>query len=98
MSINSEKLGLYRQIDVWCRKKEGVVIRYRCFEDLRTGCFSVQSADFFREPVTADQASQFERQSVELLVEESPFIRAGSFTSIEAAIANHETSFGSEEK
>jgi hypothetical protein len=82
-----------RGFDIWKRKGVNGVVRYRCFEDESTGRFCVQSADFYQSPSTADYISQLERQFIELLIEQSPFTRSGSFASIEEAITDHDKSF-----
>jgi hypothetical protein len=82
-----------RAFDVWKRGDENSLVRYRCFEDMRTGQFCVQSADFYQSPVTEERISQLEKQFIELILEEHPFSRSGSFGTIEEAIADHEASF-----
>jgi hypothetical protein len=83
----------FRAFDVWKRKGSDEVIRYRCFENLSTGMFCVQSADFYQSPVSVDRISQLEKQLIELLLEQSPIKRSGSFATIEEAIADHDKSF-----
>jgi hypothetical protein len=85
-----------RTVDVWKRLEKGRAVRYRCFQDLTNGRFCVQSADFFQEPVCNEWIMQLEKQSIELLIEDDPFTRAGSFASLEEAIAAHERDFASE--
>ena len=60
---------LWRNHDVW-RRQEAVAIRYRCFENLLTGLFYVQSADFYRMPIDPAILRQHDHQFVELLFEE----------------------------
>jgi len=86
-----------RAIDVWKRLEKGRAVRYRCFENLANGRFSVQSADFFQKPVTAEKLRQSDQQFVELLLEDDPFKRAGSFPSLEEALAAHEQKFASDQ-
>jgi len=57
---------LYREILVWRRIAPTEAIRYACFEDLDTGRFCVQLADFVRLP--HDNAGQA-RLRLELLLE-----------------------------
>ena len=83
-----------KQFDVWKRKDAETLVRYRCFEHLRTAQFCVQNADFYRTPVIDEYLRQLEKQYVELLLEEDPFSRSGSFSSVEEAIEDHDASFG----
>ena len=84
---------MYRSFDVWVYEQEGVVARYRCFEILQTGKFCVQSKDIYREPVKSSLTSQLDLQFLELLTEERPDVRSGTFDSIAAAIRAHDESF-----
>jgi hypothetical protein len=45
-------------------------------------------------PFQPKQAANLDRQSAELIAEQSPDERAGSFESIEAAIEAHDRDFG----
>jgi hypothetical protein len=91
--MDTEVKGNIRAFDVWKRNGMAGLVRYRCFEDITTGRFCVQSADFYKSPVTIDRVSQLEMQFIELLLEESPFLRSGSFDTVEEAIAEHDKSF-----
>lgn len=68
-------------------------MRFRCFEDLNGSRFCVQSSDVYRSPLKDNPIGDLERQHIELLIEEDPFIRSGSFVSLEEAIRDHELSF-----
>jgi hypothetical protein len=87
-------MPLYEAIDVWRRISPKRVTRYRCFKNLSSGRYSVQSADFYQMPFQPKQAANLDRQSAELIAEQSPDERAGSFESIEAAIEAHDRDFG----
>ncbi|MBX7220589.1 MAG: hypothetical protein K1Y36_11635 [Blastocatellia bacterium] len=87
--------NLYQAIDIWIRKDEETLVRYRCFQVLPLGKFCVQSADFYRQPFDQVQSIQLEKQFLELFLEEAPEIRSGLFESLEAAIQAHEEIFGS---
>lgn len=39
-------VGLLRAIDVYHRTSAGDLVAYRCFQNLETSLFAVQSADF----------------------------------------------------
>jgi len=58
-----------------------------------SGKYSVQSADFYQLPLDPKQAADRERQFVELMAEQPPEERTGSFESIEAAIEAHDRDF-----
>lgn len=83
-------MSLYKQIDVWERKDSRTVIRYRCFESLDSGKFSVQSADFYHDG-KAD--ASLDGQFVELFMEQDPAERWGEHATIKAAIATHNRDF-----
>jgi hypothetical protein len=83
----------YRSFDIWKRRDARTLVRYRCFEDCSIGRFCVQSADFYRPPVTNDQIQNLEKQFIELLMEQSPFDRSGSCGSIEEAISEFDKTF-----
>ena len=82
-----------RPFDVWRRRDAEALVRYRCFEHLKTARFCVQNADCYRAPVTDEYLLQLEKQYLELLLEEDPFSRTGSFASVEEAIEEHDASF-----
>jgi hypothetical protein len=84
---------MFRSFDIWKTIDQEQMVRYRCFEDLESGKFCVQSADFFRLPIGMERLALLEKQFLELLIEESPFSRSGVFDSIQEAIANHDSEF-----
>lgn len=86
-------MNLYKAIDVWKRVNRDTVIRYRCFESLNSGRFSVQTADFYRIPLDADQVKNLGSQFVELLVEQDPIERSGEHATVAEAIAAHDEHF-----
>lgn len=88
-------MSLYEAIDVWKRVSARELVRYRCFRNLATNRYSVQSADFYRIPLDQPQTGNLEKQFYELLAEQAPDERAESFDSIEEAIAAHEREFAS---
>jgi hypothetical protein len=89
-SDNLRTLSRYSAIDVWERKNNGTVVRYRCLESLTTGRFSVQSADFFHDGKTP---GGLDTQFLELFAEQEPSERSGEHQTIEAAIAAHKRDF-----
>jgi hypothetical protein len=89
-------MPLYQSVDVWKRISKTRAVRYRCFRDLSSGRFSVQSADFYGIPLDPKQAADLEKQYVELFAEQDPDERAGSFDSLEAAVEAHDKDFVSE--
>lgn len=84
---------LLRELFVWKRLGAGEAVRYVCFEDLSTGRFCVQSADFYRLPVKPELLRQLELQAVELFLEQSPLDRCEWHASVEAAIEAHDRHF-----
>jgi hypothetical protein len=86
---------MFKAIDVWKRISDSEAVRYRCFQNLQTGKYSVQSADFYRLPENPTQSPQLERQHLELFVEQAPDERTGAHETLEAAIEAHEAEFGS---
>ncbi len=86
---------MFKAIDAWKRISASKAVRYRCFQSLQTGKYSVQSADFYRLPENPAQSAQLERQHIELFVEQPPDERTGAHETLKAAIEAHETEFGS---
>ena len=86
-------MQLYEAIDVWRRISKTQLVRYRCFRELSSRRYSVQSADFYRVPWDAKQVVDLDRQYIELLAEQAPEERAGGFDSLEAAIGAHDADF-----
>lgn len=86
---------MFKAISVWKRISDSEAVRYRCFQNLQTGKYSVQSADFYRLPENLAQSAQLERQHIELFVEQAPDERTGGHETLESAIEAHEAEFGS---
>jgi hypothetical protein len=84
---------MYKSFDVWKKTGTARLVRYRCFEDTDTGKFCVQSADLYNLPIQIEQLVQSEKQFLELMIEESPFVRSCSFDTAEEAIAHHDSEF-----
>jgi len=61
--------ALYREIVIWRRTSDLETVRYTCFENLRSGRFCVQVADFIRLPLDDVQALQQTRNRIELFIE-----------------------------
>jgi hypothetical protein len=87
---------IFESISVWKRNSDNRLSRYRCFRNLKTGRFSVQSCDIYPESVTPDKKSFFEKNYLELLSESSPEERSGSFASLAEAIEAHDNDFNDE--
>ena len=86
---------MYRELSVWKRIDGKTAVRFRCFEDLDSHLFGVQSADFHTLPLKAEVAANSDRQFIELLMEIEPAERCSWHTSLLDAIAAHEESFRS---
>ena len=82
---------LYRALDVWQRRADGQLVRYRCFQMLPDGGYCVQSADF--HPQDERQTQLLERQYLELLSEIAPDERSKVHPSLEEAIKAHQAEF-----
>jgi hypothetical protein len=93
MKNNNTSDKLYQAVDVWKRLSETEFVRYRCFKNIATNRYAVQSADFYRLPLDPDQIADLDRQYLELLIEQAPDERSGSFDSIIEAIRAHEAEF-----
>jgi hypothetical protein len=87
---------MFKAIDVWKRVSESRAVNYRCFQSLATGKYSVQSADFYAIDADKAAAELHERRHVELLIEQAPDERSGSYDTLEQAIEAHDTAFGNE--
>ena len=85
---------LLTEINVWKRIDEHTLARYRCFQLLPQNRFCVQSVDFYRPLLDESQIRQFDKQHLELLLEESPELRAGDYETLEDAITAHDQEFG----
>jgi hypothetical protein len=86
---------MYRELSIWKRIDGKTAINFRCFEDIASHLFCVQSADFYTRPVTGNARAGFDRQSVELFIEVDPIERGEWFSTVEKAIAAHEGVFAS---
>lgn len=84
---------LYMEIMIWKAVDSASAVRYSCLRDLKNGKFAVQSADFFRRPLGANQNEGFARQFAELFIEVPPRERCTWFDSLEEAIGQHESEF-----
>jgi hypothetical protein len=86
---------MFKAIDVWKRVTDSEAVRYRCFQNIKTGKYSVQSADWYRLPQDAAQELEHERQHIELFIEQAPDKRSSAYDSLEIAIEAHDAAFGS---
>jgi hypothetical protein len=89
----SEGMEHYKAIDVWSRRDEGTVVRYRCFQLLPDGGYSVQSADYYKAPFLDSQSAQHEKQFLELFMEEDPKVRSPLFPTLVEAICAFDGEF-----
>jgi hypothetical protein len=89
-------MSLYESVDVWKRVSKSELIRYRCFKNIATNKFSVQSADFYHVPPDSAQVANLEKQYLELLAEQAPDERSeAAFSSLAEAIEAHDREFRS---
>jgi hypothetical protein len=83
----------FLELRVWKRQDAATAILYRCFKNMVTGRFAVQSADFFKLPIDANQLRNSEMQFVELFIDAAPSERCDWFDTAEEAIAAHDCDF-----
>lgn len=88
-------MTMFECISVWKRVSDSELILYRCFKNLATGMYCVQSADFYRVPINAKQVAFLEENSLRLFVA-VPEERSNSFATLEEAIREHVRKFGEE--
>ena len=86
------QMKLFRSLDVW-ERRDDVLVRYRCFEDLGTARFWVQSADFYRDASDDKRRAWLEKEFIAVLAESTP-TEKDLFDSLKEAIARHKTEFG----
>lgn len=84
---------LFKAVDVWQRRSDTELVRYRCFQSLRTEKYSVQSEDHYHSPLDAKQTANLDRQFLELMFEMPPSERSGEYDSLSEAITAHIQSF-----
>lgn len=91
--MDSKGLNRFEAIDVWERVSGVKAVRYRCFKNLSTGKYCVQSADFYQWPLDSQQISALETQYLTLFAEQPPDLRSGAYQSLLEAIEAHEREF-----
>jgi len=84
---------MYQELSVWKRINQRKLVRYRCFMNLTTKKFTVQSADSYYLPIDQKTMRSHDSQFIELLCESDPFERSDSFDSLAEAIAAHDRNF-----
>jgi len=87
-------MKLFKSIDVWRRRDDQTLVRYRCLQLLPDGGYCVQSADFYHQPPSEAQQQNLDRQFLELLAEQSPDERDSLHPTLEGAIEAHDKEFG----
>lgn len=86
-------IQLFKEVMIWKSIDGASAVRYSCLNDLTTGKFAVQSADFFRLPLNLNSSNEFARQFAELFIETSPLVRCTWFDSLEEAVFHHDREF-----
>lgn len=74
-------------------RQEDIVTIYRCFEDLISKKFYVQSKDSFYTPIDIDQLNSSNMHLIELFVDQEPRNRDKGYDNLQAAIENFEKDF-----
>ena len=82
----------YKYLAIWKKRDDKTAIRYNCFEIIGENNFCVQSADFFSLPL-GDHEMDFQRQFVELFLEEAPDTRNMAYSTLEEAILSFDDDF-----
>lgn len=82
-------MSLYEAADVWSKVSGGRIVCFRCFKNLSSGKYSVQSADFYQVPIDLSAVANSEKQYLELFAEEMPDVRSEAFDTLQAAIKAH---------
>jgi hypothetical protein len=88
-------MDMYEKVEVWQRREKDLV-RYVCLKSLDMDKYAVLKADFFRSSSKAGDFDDFERQFIELMIEQSPAERCSWFDSVLEAVSAHDTYFGNE--
>jgi len=83
----------YKAIDVWSRKAEGIVVRYRCLQILPDAGYTVQSADYYHSPFREVRGAHHESQFLELFSDEDPKVRSPLFPTLLEAITAFDRDF-----
>lgn len=83
---------LYREITIWRRNSDAEAVRYSCFENVETGRFCVQLADFVQLPLKDEQAHHQQRNRVELFIE-GQLEACDWHDSLKTAIKTHDATF-----
>lgn len=84
-------MRLYEEVNVWRRVSEFELICYRCFKVIPEGGYCVQSADYHRANSANETA--FQRQYVELLLDQCPEQRSEVWPTLEEAIEHFRQDF-----
>jgi hypothetical protein len=84
---------LFRAIDVWQRRNDIELVRYRCFQSLSDGKFSVQREDRYQLPLDQRQVAALDGQYLRLLSDQPPEERSGAYDTLPEAIAAHLEAF-----
>jgi hypothetical protein len=84
------KIESFEAIDIWKRTSSGELVRYRCFRNLRTNKYAVQSSDIYSIPFDPKRTTFLEKQYLELLASASPDERDAGFDSLDEAIEAHD--------
>ena len=93
MNTQFDQPELFKAIDVWQRRGDAELVRYRCFQSVQSGKYSVQSLDHYQLPVDRTSVVDLDRQFLELLSEQSPMERSQAHDSLREAISDFVRSF-----
>ena len=91
--MGSNRMSLFKEINVWRLAEGGGLIRYRCFENLTNNRFQVRNADFFKEPVTQEELDGRDAYFYDFLADALADGASEEYESLEKAIQTHEKDF-----
>lgn len=84
---------MYEQLAIWKVISENHAIRYTCVKNIILKKYRVQSTDFFYKSMSNEDYLQFNKQFLELLLENHDSNDVEWFESICEAIENHDSIF-----
>ena len=85
-------MDAYEKVEVW-RRRENHLIRYVCLKSLGMNKYAVLKADFFRSSSNAQDHDAFDKQFIDLMIEQSPVERCNWFDSPLEAMTAHDKYF-----
>ncbi|ERP96996.1 hypothetical protein Q674_04060 [Acinetobacter sp. COS3] len=88
-----EQNNSFQLIPIFNRISNQKIAEYGCLYCLETKEYAVLCTNFYSPSSSNEDHAYFKKQTIELLLEESPQIRCKWFSSIEEAIDEHDLEF-----